>query len=63
MLGILGKWSRLDVFVAAILIVLVKLGPSATGPARVAAAIFLSTIPSMYVDSRARKQRGAVGVP
>jgi paraquat-inducible protein A len=60
-LGILGKWSMLDVFVVAILIVLVKLGPLAkVQPERgvywFAAAIFLSMITSMYVDSLARKQ-------
>ena len=59
-LGILGKWSMLDVFVVAILIVLVKLGPLArVQPQRgvywFAAAIFLSMVTSMYVDSLARK--------
>ena len=59
-LGILGKWSMLDVFVVAILIVLVKLGPLANvqpqrGVYWFAAAIFLSMITSMYVDSLARK--------
>jgi len=33
-LGILGKWSMLDVLVVAILIVLVKLGPLAKVEAR-----------------------------
>ncbi|MGO9243388.1 MAG: paraquat-inducible protein A [Verrucomicrobiia bacterium] len=60
-LGILGKWSMLDVFVVAILIVLVKLGPLAKvqpqpGVYWFAAAIFLSKITSMYVDSLAQKQ-------
>ncbi|MGO9528223.1 MAG: paraquat-inducible protein A [Verrucomicrobiia bacterium] len=60
-LGILGKWSMLDVFVVAILIVLVKLGPLAKvqpqpGVYWFAAAIFLSMITSMYVDSLAQKQ-------
>ena len=60
-LGILGKWSMLDVFVVAILIVLVKLGPLArVQPERgvywFAAAIFLSMITSMYVDSLAKKR-------
>ncbi len=60
-LGILGKWSMLDVFVVAILIVLVKLGPLAkVQPQRgvywFAAAILLSMITSMYVDSLAGKQ-------
>jgi len=59
-LGILGKWSMLDVFVVAILIVLVKLGPLAkVEPQRgvywFAAAIFVSMITSMYMDSLARK--------
>lgn len=59
-LGILGKWSMLDVFVVAILIVLVKLGPLAkVQPQRgvywFAAAILLSMITSMYVDSLAQK--------
>jgi paraquat-inducible protein A len=60
-LGILGKWSMLDVFVVAILIVLVKLGPLAkVQPQRgvywFAAAIFLSMITSMYVDNLAQKK-------
>jgi len=60
-LGILGKWSMLDVFVVAILIVLVKLGPLAKVQPRrgvywFAAAILLSMITSMYVDSPARKR-------
>jgi paraquat-inducible protein A len=60
-LGILGKWSMLDVFVVAILIVLVKLGPLAKiQPQRglywFAAAILLSMITSMYVDSLAQKR-------
>jgi paraquat-inducible protein A len=59
-LGVLGKWSMLDVFVVAILIVLVKLGPLArVQPQRgvywFAAAIFLSMVTSMYVDNLARK--------
>ena len=56
----LGKWSMLDVFVVAILIVLVKLGPLAKiqpqqGVYWFAAAILLSMITSMYIDSLARK--------
>jgi paraquat-inducible protein A len=59
-LGVLGKWSMLDVFVVAILIVLVKLGPLAkVQPQRgiywFAAAIFLSMITSMYVDNLAQE--------
>ena len=60
-LGILGKWSMLDVFVVAILIVLVKLGPLANvqpqrGVYWFAAAILLSMITSMRVESLAQKQ-------
>jgi len=59
-LGILGKWSMLDVFVVAIPMVLVKLGPLARlqpqrGVYRFAATMLLSMIASMYVDSPARK--------
>ncbi|HUI05374.1 MAG TPA: paraquat-inducible protein A [Verrucomicrobiae bacterium] len=59
-LGLLGKWSMLDVFVVAILIVLVKLGPLAKiEPQRglywFAAAILTSMITSMYVERLARK--------
>jgi paraquat-inducible protein A len=59
-LGILGKWSMLDVFVVAILIVLVKLGPLAKvqpeqGVYWFAAAIFLSMVTSMYVDRLAQE--------
>jgi paraquat-inducible protein A len=59
-LGILGKWSMLDVFVVAILIVLVKLGPLAKVQPQIgvyvfAAAIFLSLLTSLYIDSLARK--------
>lgn len=58
-LGILGKWSMLDVFVVAILIVLVKLGPMAKVEPRegvyfFAGAILASMITTMYVDSLAR---------
>jgi len=59
-LGILGKWSMLDVFIVAILIVLVKLGPLAKIEPRVGvyvftAAIFCSMLTTMYVDRLARK--------
>ena len=55
-----GHWSMLDVFVVAILIVLVKLGPLAKvqpqqGVYWFAVAIFLSMVTSMYVDSLAQK--------
>lgn len=39
-LGILGKWSMLDVFVVAILIVAVKLGPMASVTPKVGVYIF-----------------------
>ena len=60
-LGILGKWSMLDVFVVAILIVLVKLGPLAkvepqSGVYVFCAAILVSMVTSMYVESLAKKQ-------
>jgi paraquat-inducible protein A len=59
-LGLLGKWSMLDVFVVAILIVLVKLGPLAKiepqrGVYWFAAAIVMSMITSMHVESLAKK--------
>jgi paraquat-inducible protein A len=59
-LGLLGKWSMLDVFVVAILIVLVKLGPLAkVEPQRglywFAAAILTSMITSMYVERLAKR--------
>ena len=59
-LGVLGKWSMLDVFVVAILIVLVKLGPLAkvepqAGVYWFAAAIVTSMLTSMYVESLAKK--------
>lgn len=59
-LGILGKWSMLDVFVVAIIIVIVKLGPLAKTQAQsglyyFTAAIFLSLITSMIIDGLASK--------
>lgn len=59
-LGILGKWSMLDVFVVAILIVLVKLGPLARVEPRAgvyvfAAAIAASMLTTMHVDRLARR--------
>ena len=59
-LGALGKWSMLDVFVVAILIVLVKLGPLANVEPQVGlyvfcAAILASMVTSMYVESLAKK--------
>jgi paraquat-inducible protein A len=60
-LGILGKWSMLDVLVVAILIVLVKLGPLAKvepqkGVYVFALAILLSMITTMYVEYLAKKK-------
>ena len=60
-LGMLGKWSMLDVFAVAILIVLVKLGPLArvepqSGVYAFAAAILLSMITTMYVSHLARRE-------
>ncbi len=59
-LGLLGKWSMLDVFVVSILIVLVKLGPLANVEPRsgvyvFASAILASMLTSMYVERLARK--------
>ena len=56
----LGKWSMLDVFMVAILIVLVKLGPLAhveprSGVYFFAAAIFASMLTTKYVDHLARR--------
>lgn len=56
----LGKWSMLDVFVVAILIVLVKLGPLAdvrprSGIYFFCAAILASMLSSMYIDRLARR--------
>ncbi len=55
----LGKWSMLDVFVVAILIVLVKLGPLANVKPRAGvyvftAAIVCSMLTTRYVESIAR---------
>jgi paraquat-inducible protein A len=60
-LGILGKWSMLDVLVVAMLIVLVKIGPLAkvepeTGVYVFALAILLSMITTMYVDYLAKRK-------
>ncbi|MBI4354419.1 MAG: paraquat-inducible protein A [Candidatus Omnitrophica bacterium] len=59
-LEMLGKWSMLDVFVVAILIVLVKLGPLAKVEPRdgvyfFCAAIIVSMLATMYVDRFARR--------
>ncbi len=59
-LGLLGKWSMLDVFVVAILIVLVKLGPFVKIEPRAgvyvfAAAIVASMFTTMHIDRLARR--------
>ena len=59
-LEILGKWSMLDVFAVAILIVLVKLGPVVqaeprTGVYFFAASILCSMLTTMYVTFLARR--------
>ena len=59
-LDMLGKWSMLDVFVVAILIVLVKLGPMAKVEPRVGvyvftAAIAASMLTTMYVERLAKR--------
>ena len=59
-LGILGKWSMLDVFIVAIMIVLVKLGPFVKVEPRpgvyvFCAAIIASMLTTMYVDHLARR--------
>lgn len=59
-LEVLGKWSMLDVFVVAILIVLVKLGPLAQVEPRAgvyvfAAAILLSMFLTVYITRLARQ--------
>lgn len=59
-LGLLGKWSMLDVFIVAILIVLVKLEPLAKVEPRAgvyvfAAAILSSMFTTMHIDRLARR--------
>lgn len=61
-LGILGKWSMLDVLVVAMLVVLVKIGPLArveprTGVYVFALAILLSMLTTMYIDYLAKRKR------
>jgi paraquat-inducible protein A len=58
-LGLLGKWSMLDVFAVSILIVLVKLGPLARvtpepGLYFFCSAILASMLVTMYVEHLAR---------
>ena len=59
-LGILGKWSMLDVFIVAILIVLVKLGPLVKVEPRegvyvFTAAIAASMLTTMYIERLAQR--------
>jgi paraquat-inducible protein A len=59
-LGLLGKWSMLDVFMVAILIVLVKLGPFVkieprAGVYLFTAAITASMLTTMYVEALAKR--------
>lgn len=61
-LEMLGKWSMLDVFVVAILIVLVKLGPLAQvepreGVYAFCAAIISSMLTTMYITRLAQEPR------
>ena len=65
-LGLLGKWSMLDVFVVAILIVLVKLGPVIAikprpGVYYFAAAILCSMVTTVYVEWLARRDIRTAG--
>lgn len=60
----LGKWSMLDVFIVAVLIILVKLGPLArveprSGVYIFAAAIVCSMLTTMYVAYLARRSHRA----
>ena len=66
-LGTLGKWSMLDVFVVAIIIVIVKLDPLAKTQAQVgvyiyAAAIFCSLVSTMVIEGIAIPQQSRKGV-
>jgi len=61
-LGLLGKWSMLDVFVVAILIVLVKVGSLAKVEPRIGVylfgvAIFASMLTTMWVDRLAHHDK------
>jgi len=60
-LGVLGKWSMLDVFVVAILIVAVKLGPLANvhpkqGVYVFCFAIIMAIVTTMRVEHLAKKE-------
>lgn len=59
-LGALGKWSMLDVFIVAIIVVIVKIGPLAKTEAQpgiyfFTASIFLSLVTAMLIESLAYK--------
>lgn len=61
-LGVLGKWSMLDVFVVAILIVAVKLGPMASVKPRqgvyiFCVAIILSIMTTIWVEKMLKNNR------
>ena len=63
-LGVLGKWSMLDVFVVAILVVLVKVGSLAKVEPRISvylfgSAIVASMVTTMSVDRLARSSLDA----
>ena len=60
-LGILGKWSMLDVFVVAILIVAVKLGPLANvyprqGVYIFSIAIVMAILTTMHVENLSKRK-------
>ena len=49
--GALGKWSMLDVFIVAILIVVVKIGPLATATPLIGVYVFACTILAMILTT------------
>lgn len=62
-LGVLGKWSMLDVFVIALLIVLTRAGSlveatPGVGVYLFAAAILLSMIATVLIDQVVKRERG-----
>ena len=66
-LGTLGKWSMLDVFVVAIIIVIVKLDPLAKTQAQIgvyiyAAAILCSLVSTMVIEAVAVPKLSRKGV-
>ena len=61
-LGFLGKWSMLDVFVVAILIVALKLGPLASVEPRAGVYVFCAAIMSaifttLWVEQLAKREK------